>query len=136
MKKVFKMLGILFVLFLLLGRFLPETEVSKNKIKESAVVETRTMGQKNALRSARNYLTTMPFSEKGLIKQLEFEGYKSEDALYGVQNSGADWNEQATKAAEMYLDTQAFSRKGLIEQLIFEGYTQEQATFGVDQMGL
>ncbi len=128
MKKVFKMLGIIFALFLFLGRFLPEAEVSNNKTEESTVVDTKTMSQENALRSARNYLITMPFSEKGLIKQLKFEGYNKEDAIYGVQNSGANWNEQAAKASEMYLDTQAFSRKGLIEQLIFEGYTQEEAT--------
>ncbi len=94
-----------------------------------------TLGQRNALRSAKNYLRTMPFSYSGLIKQLEFEGYKTEEATYAADNCGANWNEQAAKAAKNYLDIMSFSRQGLIEQLEFEGYTYEQAVYGVEANG-
>lgn len=93
------------------------------------------MGEKNALRSAQNYLSVMPFSHAGLVKQLEFEGYTSEEAIYGADNCGADWNEQAAKAAKNYLDMMPFSRTGLIEQLEFDGYTHDQAVYGVEQNG-
>ena len=68
-----------------------------------------TMGQKNALKKAKTYLNTMPFSKKGLISQLEFEGFSTEEATYGAENCGADWKEQAAKKAKSYLDLMAFS---------------------------
>lgn len=97
---------------------------------------TTTAGQRNALRSAKEYLDVMPFSYTGLIEQLEYEKYSHEDAVYAADNCGADWNEQAAKKAQDYLDVMAFSRQGLIDQLQFEGYTYEQAVYGVNQTGL
>ncbi|HJA42185.1 MAG TPA: Ltp family lipoprotein [Firmicutes bacterium] len=95
-----------------------------------------TKGQENALASAKNYLEFSPFSYDGLIKQLEFEQYSHEDAVFAADNCGADWNEQAVKAAQNYLDTMSFSRDALIDQLKFEGFTDQQATYGVDKVGL
>ena len=58
-----------------------------------------TAGQENARRSAEDYLDTTAFSSKGLIKQLEFEGYPTADATYAVDAVSRNWNEQAAKAA-------------------------------------
>ena len=95
-----------------------------------------TVSQKNAARSAQSYLNSMAFSRSGLIKQLEFEGFSNEDAVYGVEHVSVDWNEQAAKSAKSYLNSMAFSRAGLIEQLEYEGFTREQAVYGVEQNGL
>ncbi|MFW0871097.1 MAG: Ltp family lipoprotein [Patescibacteria group bacterium] len=95
-----------------------------------------TVSQRNAVRSAKAYLDNMAFSREGLIEQLEFEQFSNADAVYGADNSGANWNEQAAKSAETYLDQSAFSRGGLIDQLKFEGYTQAQAEYGVNAVGL
>lgn len=95
-----------------------------------------TAGQRNAVRSASDYLDYTAFSRQGLIEQLEFEDYSTEDATFAVDYISPDWNEQAAKAAEDYLDYTAFSRQGLIDQLMFEGYTRTQAEYGVDQAGL
>lgn len=94
-----------------------------------------TLGEKNALKTAKNYLSTMAFSYKGLIKQLEFEGYSNEEATYGADNCGADWNEQAAKCARNYLNTMSFSKSSLINQLEFEGFTSEQAKYGAEAVG-
>lgn len=91
--------------------------------------------RQNALRAAKNYLSVMPFSYSGLIEQLEYEGYSTEDATYAADNCGADWNEQAALKAQSYIDMTSFSRQGLIDQLIFEGFTQEQAEYGVSAVG-
>ena len=77
----------------------------------------------------------MAFSQKGLCSQLEYEGFTAEEAAYGAENCGADWNEQAVKAAKSYLDTMAFSWEGLIAQLEYEGFTAEQAAYGAEQNG-
>ena len=78
----------------------------------------------------------MAFSRSGLITQLEFEGFTNQDATYGVDAVGANWNEQAAKKAAGYLDMMAFSRSGLITQLEFEGFTPAQAEYGVRTTGL
>ena len=64
-----------------------------------------------------------------------FEKFTEEESTYGVDNCGADWNEQAAKKAKEYLNTMSFSRSGLIEQLEFEGFTHEQAVYGVEAVG-
>ena len=94
-----------------------------------------TTSQQNALESARSYLDYSHFSYTGLIDQLEFEGFSTEDATWAADNCGADWNEQALGSAQDYLDFSAFSYTGLIDQLEFEGFTTEQATYAADGCG-
>ena len=95
-----------------------------------------TVSQQNAQRSGQNYLDFTAFSRTGLVKQLEFEGFSTEDASWGVDRVTVDWNEQAAKSAKNYLEFTSFSRSGLIDQLLFEGFTPEQAEYGVSQTGL
>ncbi len=64
----------------------PEQKVSEEKPEEK--IESTTLGERNALRAAKHYLDTMPFSRSDLIKQLEFEGYTSEQAEYGASVVG------------------------------------------------
>ena len=94
-----------------------------------------TLGMKNALISAKEYLFYMAFSYNGLLRQLKFEGYTDDEAKYGVDNCGANWYEQAEKSAKEYLEYSAFSKSGLIHQLEFEGFTHDQAVYGVEQNG-
>ena len=111
------------------------TETTKattaEKVTEAAK-PTETIGQKNAVKKALSYLDFMAFSRKGLIEQLEYEGFSHDEAVYGVDKCGADWNAQAAKKAESYLDFMAFSRDGLIEQLEYEGFTHSEAVYGAD----
>ena len=93
------------------------------------------VSQQNALRSAKSYLDFSAFSYKGLIEQLEYEGFSSDDAIYAADNCGADWKEQAVKQAESYLSFSSFSRSDLVEQLEYEGFTHEEAEYGVTQVG-
>jgi len=95
--------------------------------------ENVTADMRNALRQAKQYLEVMPFSRQGLIDQLEFEGYGYTEAVYAVDNCGADWYEQAALKAESYLQIMAFSRQGLIEQLQYEGFLYDQAVYGVEE---
>lgn len=93
-------------------------------------------GQKNARQSAADYLDYMAFSHSGLVDQLEFEGFSTADATYGVDALTVDWNEQAALSAAEYLDYTSFSRSGLIDQLVFEGFSQAEAEYGVSTTGL
>lgn len=113
------------------------TITSGNLKKEISLTGQKvlTMGQKNALAKADDYLNYTAFSYSGLIEQLEYEGFSTEEATFAADNCGADWNEQAAKKAQDYLDYTSFSRQGLIDQLIYEGFTQEQAEYGVTAVG-
>ena len=94
-----------------------------------------TLGEKNALEKAADYLAFTSFSYTGLIDQLEYEGFTTDEATFAADNCGADWNEQAALKAQSYLDFTSFSRQGLIDQLLYEGFTQAQAEYGVSSVG-
>lgn len=88
--------------------------------------------RRNAIRSAQQYLEFSAFSRSGLIDQLEYEGFSTEDATFAVDSLNVDWNEQAAKSARQYLEYTSFSRSGLIDQLVYEGFTHAQAEYGVN----
>lgn len=114
-----------------------DTEETAEDDFEEDVVEddTATIGEKNALQEAKDYLNYSAFSYTGLIEQLEYEGYSNDEATYGVSNCDADWDEQAVMMATEYMDYSSFSRQGLIDQLKYEGFTTKQATYGVEANG-
>lgn len=112
----------------------PDTEDIESDEEESNEPEL-SIGQKNALSKAYDYLNYSAFSKKGLIEQLEYEGFSTEEAEYAVENCGANWKEQAAKKAQDYIDYTSFSRSGLIEQLEYEGFTKKQAEYGADAVG-
>lgn len=111
------------------------TEATKETTESEAPADEPTLGEKNALQSAKSYLDYSAFSAQGLKEQLEFEGYSSDEAQYAVDHCGADWMEQAALSAKQYMDYSSFSRQALIEQLEFEGFTHEQAEHGAEAVG-
>jgi hypothetical protein len=92
--------------------------------------------QENAIGTAEDYLDYSHFSRKGLIDQLEYEGFSTKVATFAVDSLHVDWNAQAWGTAEDYLKYSHFSRKGLIDQLEYEGFTHAQAVYGVNKAGL
>lgn len=95
--------------------------------------------QKNAVKSAQQYISMQGFSRAGLIEQLSSEygeAYEISDATVAVDSLNIDWNKQAVRSAKQYLRMQGFSCKGLIQQLSSsagEKYTINQATYGAKQ---
>lgn len=108
---------------------------------EMLVEDTLTGPQRNAVRSAEQYLSMTGFSRDGLIEQLSSDagdGYARSDATVAVDSLNADWNENAAKSAREYLNMTGFSCDGLIEQLSSSAgnkYTRAQATYGARQAG-
>ena len=97
--------------------------------------------QKNAVRSAQQYLSFSGFSRGGLIQQLSSDygdGYNVSDATVAVDSLNIDWNKQAVRSAKQYLSISGFSCKGLINQLSSSAgdkYTESQASYGARQAG-
>ena len=82
---------------------------------------------------ARNYLNYTAFSRKGLISQLQFEGFGYRTAAYAVDHITVSRRYQAFRKAKEDLDYTVFSRSGLYDQLRYEGFTVTQATYGVNR---
>ena len=85
---------------------------------------------------AKRCLRAMPFSRKGLIRQLRYEGFSRSVATRAVNSLHKNWKKQAARMAKRYLRAMPFSRKGLIAQLKYEGFTTAQAKYGVRKAGL
>ena len=113
----------------------PEVELIGNEAPVSKVAP-ETVSQQNAHSKAASYLEFSAFSRSGLIEQLEFEGFSTQDSTWAVDNVTVNWNEQAAMKAASYLDYSAFSRSGLMDQLGYEGFTRAQANYAVSQLGL
>lgn len=90
-----------------------------------------TVGQRNALGSAKGYLRWQAFSKSGLVEQLEYEDFSRSESRWAVNHVHVSWNAEAVHSAKEYLRSQSFSRQGLIEQLEYEGFTHSQAAYGV-----
>lgn len=157
MKKVFKWIAIVLVVLFIIGLVVGTDEtatteqaaVTDNTVSEPAAVETEVVAeddsmtnqQKNAVRSAKNYIGFAGFSRDGLINQLSSEagdGYSMDDATVAVDSLNIDYNEQASKSAENYLSITGFSCDGLVEQLSSpagDKYTKEQAEYGAKAAG-
>ena len=112
------------------------TQVQPTDNQNTSPIPSETISQKNAVKMAKSYLGYSAFSHDGLVAQLEYEQFSHADAVYGADNSGANWNEQAAKMAKQYMEYSAFSRGSLIEQLKYEKFTQEQAEYGANAVGL
>ena len=144
-------IGVLFILNIALSARLALTSISdidldtnistssqestKSTTEPNTSSDSVTLGEKNALESAKDYLDYSAFSYQGLIEQLEFEGYSNSESVYAADHCGADWNNEAARMAQEYIDFMSFSRQELVEQLEFEGFTSEQAEYGVKAVG-
>lgn len=153
MKKIIKwiiiIVVVLFVIGLIFGTDDAETTSPQTAVAGDAVAETEvvaedngmTSQQKNAVRSAKNYISIQGFSRDGLINQLSSDagdGYNIDDATVAVDSLGTDYNKQAGRSAENYLGIQGFSCDGLINQLSSpagDKYTKEQAEYGAKLAG-
>ncbi|MFN3456484.1 MAG: Ltp family lipoprotein [Novosphingobium sp.] len=104
-------------------------------------LDALTPAQRNAVRSARQYLDMSGFSRAGLIQQLSSnagEAFDKADATAAVDSLDVDWNEEAAESAKAYVEMSGFSCRGLIEQLSSsagEKFTRSQAEYGAKQAG-
>jgi hypothetical protein len=105
----------------------------------ATAAQASTFGQREALETAKSYLSSGSFSRAGLIDQLESpygEDFSHSDAVWGVNHAHANWNAEAVEAAKSYLRTGHFSRRALIDQLespYGEHFTHAQAVYGVSR---
>lgn len=125
-----------------LAKVLSTTPAANSEVEEGTEIALTleekpvfTLAQQNAIRSAQSYLDYTGFSRTGLIGQLEYEGFSTEEATFGADNAGADWNAEAAEKAQQYLDYSSFSRDGLYDQMAYEGFLPVEIEFGLAAVG-
>lgn len=94
--------------------------------------------QKNAVRSAKDWIEYSAYSRNNLIETLsQSDGYTIRDATFAVDSLDINWAKQAKKAAKDWIEYSAYSRKNLIETLSqSDGYTINDAAAAVDGLNI
>ena len=113
-----------------------ETPDSDSGSQSGSQTAAATENQQKALDKANEYVDTLPLSRKGLIKQLEYDGYTTDVATYAADNCSVNWNKEAKEMAEQYMDSTTYTYKDMVQQLEAEGFTKKQAKFGAKAVGL
>lgn len=94
--------------------------------------------EKNALKKAEIYSSSMNMSKQGIYKQLtsSIEGFSKESAQYAIDNIDADWNKNALKKAKTYQQDLNMSKSAVYKQLIssVEGFTASEAQYAIDNL--
>jgi hypothetical protein len=88
------------------------------------------------VRKGTSYLNSSGYSRSGLIKQLLYEGFSNDDAIYAVDAQKTDWRVNAVRKATSYLRSSGYSRSGLIKQLLYEGFSLADSEFAATSVGL
>ena len=103
----------------------------------SSIPENATDREKEIIKAAMSYVDSCNMSYNGLIHQLEYEGYSHDEAVYGAENCGADWNEQAVITAKTYVSGGYYTTRDELIKQLEEGdlFTYDQAVYGADNCG-
>lgn len=118
----------------------PYCDEAAEPAKKKPAEPKMTRAQKEAVESARSYLSSGHFSKRGLIQQLTSsygEDFDKKDAVFAERYVNPDYNKEAVQAAKSYLDSGHFSRRQLQQQLEStsgEGFTHAQATHAVNKV--
>ena len=121
----------------LLQRYnMTEPELPTSSAQTPSGTVTVTASQKNAAEKAKAYLKYNAYSAAGLQEQLIYEGFSEADAKYGVDNSGADWYEEAALYADAIASSTFFLTKNTLRlQLEYAGFTEDEIEYGLSAVG-
>ena len=95
-----------------------------------------TDSQFKAVYSARRLFLFQPMSRRAVMTSLRISQFSEEDAAFGADHCGADWNEQARLWAKNCVSKNACSYAKLLKDLQWSGdFTPEEARYGADNCG-
>lgn len=83
---------------------------------------------------ATSALEWSEYSYSGMKKYLENVGFSPEEALFGADNCGADWNEQAAERLEYYIGYfDEMTREEMLYALADDGFTDEEIAYAAEK---
>ena len=88
--------------------------------------------RKQAAVSAAQYQLRYDFySRQGMIDFLMGSGYTYEEAVYGADNSGTNWTDQAASRANALIQENSYSMMELANEVMSYGFTYDEAMAGI-----
>ena len=127
------------------GRFISQSVDESGTIHQGdKIIITYSLGkeptneEKNALKKAEIYSSSMNMSKQGIYKQLtsSIEGFSKQAAQYAIDNIDADWNKNALEKAKTYQQDLNMSKSAVYKQLTssVEGFTKSEAQYAIDNL--
>ncbi len=110
-------------------------EATTDEVTTESVTSNSIFGT-SALKKAQSYVNMSGFSESGLQKQLEFEGFADDEIQYALDNVDVDYNQESLEKAQSYIDMSGFSKTGLQKQLQYENFTTDQIQYALDNVNV
>ena len=98
-----------------------------------------TGNEKAALHKAKSYInsTSRGYSRSCIIERLEDAGFSYNEAQFGADNCGADWNQEAAFQAGIYIRIYPnLTFTEMLESLEYDGFTYNEAVYGAYANGL
>ena len=125
----------------------PPTSTEDQPKKTKRQLKEEQKRREAAVKTAKDYVSNKNFTLTAhslySIKEYltENKKFSSEEAEYGAENCGADWNEEAVKAAKMCLELEtkvnySYSKKELSKSIERQWkFTPEQISYGIENCG-
>lgn len=86
-----------------------------------------------AVERAAVFLLHAPYSRKGLVEQLVFDGFSPDQAEFGVAHCRTSWSAQALRKANTLMLSENLAKPDLMVSLLYEGFTMEEAEYGSEE---
>ena len=94
--------------------------------------QTKANERKQAAVGAAQYQLRYDFySRQGMIDFLMSSGYTYEEAVYGADNSGTNWADQAASRANALIQDNTYSMMELANEVMAYGFTYDEAMAGI-----
>lgn len=94
-----------------------------------------TQQDKDAVKSAKKYLDNPGgFSPDTLTEKLKKDHIPETSIDYALDNSDANWNEQAKTSAQEIKNSLGWTNEEITNTLVLSGFTDEQAQYAVDNI--
>lgn len=129
------------------GQFVRQSIVANTMIHEGDKItvvyslgKEPTTEEKNALKKAEIYSSTMHMSKQAIYDQLTSEygeKFQADAAQYAIDNLQADFKTNALEKAKSYQNTMSMSKSAIYDQLISqygEKFTEEEAQYAIDNL--
>lgn len=129
------------------GQFVKQSIVANTMIHEGDKItvvyslgKEPTTEEKNALKKAEIYSSTMHMSKQAIYDQLTSEygeKFQADAAQYAIDNLQADFKTNALEKAKSYQNTMSMSKSAIYDQLISqygEKFTEEEAQYAIDNL--
>ena len=112
----------------------PTTPTTNTSNNNSSKKISKSNSDSPIIKTIKQYLKKLAFSEKSLIDQLVYDGYPKSEASEAIDSLDIDWNEQAVKWAKDFLDYYVVSNDRIYDLLEEEGFDDDQINYAIKEL--